>query len=68
MSVGILIHHDGIEPVKAPKKRESDDLSGIGFIDGYEFVTNIINDHVIPYVSMIPDSNSCRSLWRIFRM
>ena len=27
-----------------------DDASGIEFIDGYEYVTNILNDHVIPYV------------------
>ena len=39
--------------MKLLKKRETDDISGIGFVDGYEFVTNILNDHVIPYVVLI---------------
>ena len=39
--------------MKADKKRESDDISGLEFVDGYEFVTNILNDHVIPYVVLI---------------
>lgn len=43
--------------MKADKKRESDDISGLEFVDGYEFVTNILNDHVIPYVVLIELAN-----------
>jgi hypothetical protein len=53
MNVMMLVHNDSIEPVKLLRKRDTDELNGIGFVDGYEFVTNILNDHVIPYVVLI---------------
>ena len=61
MIVTIRVRNDVDEPSSPhTKKRKAhnassevlalDDASGIEFIDGYEYVTNILNDHVIPYV------------------